>query len=95
MALVWLIDDVDAYIAHLPEIKAKLKEEAQAGFNRARAKKAADKTDPDNPGPHSRITLTHGSLDWFVNLEDPGGAAAAIEFGSRGREGKHYISGVW
>lgn len=95
MAIVWTVKNVDSTIAHLAEVKAIVRAEATAGFDRAKAKKAADVRDPGNRGPHSRVTLTHGKLDWFVNLEDPGGAAGAIEFGSRGRPGKHYITGVW
>lgn len=93
--------DVDAIIAHLPGVIAAVAAEAVKGGARAKARKDATSYKLDkygkitNKGPHSFIEVTHGSVDSFVSLVDPGGAAAAIEFGSHGRPGKHYITGAF
>lgn len=93
--------DIDAIIAHLPEVIAAVAEEAVKGGQRATTRKESTSYKLDkngkvaNKGPHSFIEVTHGSVDSFVSLVDPGGAAAAIELGSRGRPGKHYITGAF
>ena len=76
---------IDAYIAHMPGVRAKLRTTAAAGAARAEAILNAHRYQG-----HARITLTHGDLDWWVGLDDTRGqrAAAAIEFGrTRGRGG--------
>ena len=92
--VTWLVGgaskNVDAWIAHRPEVKAILRAEAYAGAARARATLLAHKPGTDGRVGPSRISTTKGSrLDWFVNLDDPvgigpfggqdGGAAGAIE----------------
>lgn len=75
----------DEYFAKLPGVRAELRSTAQAGGGRAETILAAHRAQG-----HSRITVTSGSLDWFVSLDDTRGdrAAAAIEFGrSGGRSG--------
>lgn len=96
--IVWLVGgggrNVDKYIAHLPEVKAVLRAEAYKGGARARAILATHKPS-GGPSPHSKITVTKGNrLDWFVNLDDPDGGAAAIEFGRSGGPGGVATSGV-
>lgn len=88
--VTWLVGgpskNVDAYIAHLPAVKAVLNAEAKAGGSRAKAKLAAHHHGATPR--HSKITVTKGTrLDWFINLDDADGGAAAIEFGSRGFPG--------
>lgn len=71
----------DEYFAKLPGVRAKLRTTAYAGAARAEAV-----LDAHRAQGHARITVTHGTLDYFVNLDDTRGqrAAAAIEFGRRG-----------
>ena len=71
----------DEYFAKLPGVRAKLAETAHKGAARAEAILVAHRHSGD-----SRITVTHGELDYFVNLDDTRGqrAAAAIEYGRRG-----------
>jgi hypothetical protein len=78
MATVHINSDCNAVVAHLPGVRAALKAKAEEGKARASAILAAHH---HGPPPHSYITVTHGRVDSFVNLVDPGGAAAAIEFG--------------
>lgn len=66
----------DDIVAHLPGVKTEVQFQARVGAAKAKAIMARHH---DTGAAH--ITLTHGKLDWFVNLVDPGGAAAAIEFG--------------
>lgn len=47
----------------------------------------------------SRLKLRYGRIDWFVNLEDPGGNALSIEYGHKDKKtgkdipGKHIFKG--
>lgn len=77
-------------IAHLDGVIAAVAAEAAAGKARAESILAAN---GHGPAPHSHITVSHGSVDSFVNLVDPGGAAAAIEFGHTTKSG-HAVQGV-
>lgn len=75
----------DEYFAKLPGVRARLRRTAYQGAARAEAILAAHRYQG-----HSRITVTRGELDYFVNLDDTRGdhAAAAIEYGRRrGRGG--------
>lgn len=72
---------LDAYIAHLPGVRATLARTAHAGAARASAILAAHHHSGD-----SEINVTRGDkLDYFVNLDDRRGqhAAAAIEYGRK------------
>jgi len=94
----WLVGgpgkNVDAYIAHRREVKAVLNLEAKAGGARAKAILAAHHH--GDTIRHSKITVTKGSrLDWFVNLDDADGGAAAIEFGRGGHAGVGALSGAF
>lgn len=91
--VTWLVkypsetDPVDAWVAHMREVKAELRRNAFEGGARARAILSAH-----HHAGHARITVTKGTkLDWFVNLDDSrsgpeegGPAAAAIELGRSG-----------
>lgn len=82
MAVIYSWFD-DAYVAHMPGVRAELKRTAYAGGARASAILSAHRAEG-----HSRITVTEGDkLDWFVNLDDTRGdrAAAAIEYGRNQR----------
>ena len=75
----------DEYFAKLPGVRRVLSRTAKDGASRAEAILAAHRYQG-----HSRITVTRGGLDYFVNLDDTRGypAAAAIEYGrKRGRGG--------
>ncbi|MDN5930420.1 MAG: DUF5403 family protein [Pseudonocardia sp.] len=74
----------DEYFAKLPGVRAELRDTAEAGGARAEAILSAHRAQG-----HSRITVTKGSLDWFVSLDDTRGdrAAAAIEYGRSGGRG--------
>jgi hypothetical protein len=95
MASVRINADCDSVVAHLPGVVEAVASEARGGARRAEAILS---------GHHrtgaAHITVTHGVTDSFVNLVDPGGAAAAIEFGhttkqGRGVEGIHAITGAF
>lgn len=71
-------------ISHLPGVKAAVLEKAKQGA----AKAEAVLTEHRHQG-HSRITVTRGSVDAWVSLDDTRGqrAAAAIEYGRSGGRG--------
>lgn len=77
----------DEYFAKFPGVRKELRSTAKAGAGRAEAILAAHRAEG-----HSRITVTYGSLDAFVSLDDTRGdhAAAAIEYGRRG--GKYGVT---
>lgn len=68
-------------VSHLPGVRGAVRAKAKEGAGRARGVLAAHRYQG-----HSRITITYGSVDAFVNLDDTRGqrAAAAIEFGRSG-----------
>lgn len=75
----------DAYVAHMRDLQSELESTAKAGARRAESILRAHRAEG-----HSRITVTKGELDWYVNLDDTRGdvAAAAIEYGrKRGKRG--------
>lgn len=74
----------DEYVAKMAGVRAELKDTANAGAARASTILAARRYEG-----HSRITVTRGSLDWWVSLDDTRGdhAAAAIEYGRSGGVG--------
>lgn len=80
-SVVFNCDDI---VAHLPGVKAEVRATANKGAARAEAVLQAHRYEG-----HSRITVTTGSLDAFVNLDDTRGdhAAAAIEYGRSGGRG--------
>jgi hypothetical protein len=71
----------DEYFAKLPGVRSALRRTAHAGAARASAILAAHHHSGD-----AEINVTHGELDYFVNLDDTRGqsAAAAIEYGRKG-----------
>lgn len=71
-------------VSHIPGVRGAVRAKAREGAGRARAVLAAHRYQG-----HSRITVTTGSVDAFVNLDDTRGqrAAAAIEFGRSGGRG--------
>lgn len=81
MAEVYL--NCDDIVAHLPGVKAAVYAKAKDGAGRASAVLAAHRYQG-----HSRITVTRGTVDSFVSLDDTRGqhAAAAIEYGRSGGE---------
>lgn len=87
--------EFNTVIAHLPGVVASVAAKAQEGKGRAEAILARH-----HKTGATHITVTHGSVDSFVNLEDPGGAAAAIEFGhttagGSAVQGIHAITGAF
>lgn len=81
-------DSMQHAIADLPEVQAKLRTTASAGRARSEARLAMAKnrngggTPPESP--MAQVNLTHGDIDFYVELEHE--AALSIEFG-RPREG--------
>jgi hypothetical protein len=86
MAEIYLNDEeMNFLISHMPGVRRQVTTTARKGAARASAILAAHHYRGD-----SRITVTYGSVDAFVNLDDTRGqhAAAAIEYGRRrGRRG--------
>lgn len=76
MASVHIDEDCNEVIAHLPGVIASVAAKATEGAGKATAILATHRYTGA-----AHITVSHGSVDSFVNLVDPGGAAAAIEFG--------------
>ena len=76
--------DCDEIVAHLPGVIAAVAKTAEKGGVRAAILLTQHTTEGDQG--HARITVTHGSVDSFVNLDDTRSqsAAAAIEFGRSG-----------
>lgn len=74
----------DEWAAKLPGVRAKVRETAKAGAARAEAILDAHRAQGD-----ARITVSHGSVDSWVSLDDRRGdrAAAAIEYGRNGGRG--------
>lgn len=84
MARVTIYPKCDDIVAHLTGVRSAVTVTAEEGASRARAVLSAHRF-----AGHSQITVTRGSLDSFVNLDDTRGdhAAAAIEFGRTGKNG--------
>lgn len=84
MARATIYPTCDEIVAHLGGVRAAVGAKAEEGAARAKAVLSAHRAEG-----HSQITVTRGSLDSFVNLDDTRGdrAAAAIEFGRTGRNG--------
>lgn len=82
--MAFVVANCDEIVAHLAGVKAEVYATAQRGAARASGVLAAHRYEG-----HSRITVTRGSLDAFVNLDDTRGdhAAGAIEFGRSGGRG--------
>lgn len=93
-----VVENCDDIVAHLAGVKAAVYEKASQGQARAEGILAAHFYQG-----HSRITLTRGSLDAFVSLDDSRGqhAAAAIEYGRSGglrggaTQGVHALGGAF
>lgn len=83
--MAWVDPNVADIVAHLPGVKAAVYEKAQSGAGKAEAVLNAHRYQG-----HSRITVTRGDVDSFVNLDDTRGehAAAAIEYGRPFVEGR-------
>lgn|SRR5690606_15238434 len=81
---VWVDPRCDEIIAHLPGVIGAVHDTAQQGARRAEAILRSRRHEG-----HSRITVTRGTVDSFVNLNDERGdhAAGVIEYGRSG--GKH------
>lgn len=79
-----VVANCDDIVAHLPGVKAEVYATAAKGQARAKAI-----LDAHRYTGASRITLTRGTLDAFVSLDDTRGdhAAAAIEYGRSGGRG--------
>lgn len=83
--MAFVVANCDDIVAHLPGVRAEVRATANKGAAKAEAVLAAHRYEG-----HAQITVTTGSLDAFVNLDDTRGdhAAGAIEFGrSGGRSG--------
>ncbi|HEY9417881.1 MAG TPA: DUF5403 family protein [Pseudonocardia sp.] len=81
MARVTIYKSCNSDVAHLTGVIAAVASAAGRGAARADAILSAHKPGVDSTVGPTFIEVTHGKTDSFVNLVDPGGAAAAIEFG--------------
>lgn len=95
MASVNIYRSCNEIVAHLPGVVAAVAAKAEEGKGRAEAILARH-----HRTGAAHITVSHGTTDSFVNLVDPGGAAAAIEFGRSGgprgaTQGVRAISGAF
>jgi len=96
MARIWLIkdEDMNRTISHLPGVIGAVRTQAEAIGIKAEARLERVHT----PERESKVTVTFGDVDAFVNLEDPDNAMA-IEFGHflhvNGRETNHFILGKY
>jgi hypothetical protein len=81
MAKVTIYKRCNEIVAHETGVIAAVASKAGEGAARAEAILAAHQPGRQPGSGGSHITVTHGDVDSFVNLVDPGGAAAAIEFG--------------
>lgn len=66
-------------VSHLENVKAEVDSEARKIGTKARARLASHRKTGQ-----AKVTVSHGEVDSFVNLEDP--AALSIEFG-------HFVKG--
>lgn len=87
MASVHINANCNEVVAHLPGVIGAVAAKAQEGAGRAEAILARHQPGKQPGSGGSHITVTHGSVDSFVNLIDPGGAAVNIEFGRSGGRG--------
>lgn len=96
MAKVDLISQkqMNRTISHLPGVNGSVRQQAQKIGAKAEARLNAHHT----PARESEITITHGNVDSFVNLDDPDNALA-IEFGHvlyvNGKRTGRYIPGLY
>lgn len=87
MAIVYA--DCNSTVAHLEGVSNAVHRRALQAQAVARAKLTARR----DTGA-SYIDVTRGSTDSFLNLNDPGGGAMAIEFGRSGTRGRGASPGV-
>lgn len=76
-------DKIEKALASQPEVRAELKAQRDVIYAKARALFAQH----DHPRG-ARITKASGRVDYYVCLDDEGGAAAAIEYGHTTKDGK-------
>lgn len=96
MARVWLLPQkrMNHVISHLEGVKMSVRAQAQKIGAKAEARLESVHT----PERESKITITYGDVDSFVNLDDPDNAMA-IEFGHvlyvNGKRTGKYIPGKY
>ena len=83
------LDAMNYAISGIDGVHGAVMDYTNASARRAESRLAQHRHDGD-----SKITVTEGEVDGFVNLDDTDGewAAAAIEFGRRGADGLYIIS---
>lgn len=99
MAVI-IYDDCNDTVAHLPGVHAAVVARARQAEGVAQARLASHKPGLDRIIGPTYVDVTTGDVDAFLNLNDPGGAAAAIEFGRSGgpsgpMDGLHIITGAF
>lgn len=92
---VWIDPDCNKIVAHLGGVHGAVVARAHVAEGVAAARLAAHKPGRDRLIGPSYVSVTTGDVDAFLNLVDPGGAAAAIEFGRPGMDGLHIITGAF
>lgn len=97
---VEIYPDCNKTVAHLSGVHAAVVARARVAEAVAAARLAAHKPGKDRAIGPSYVNVTTGDVDAFLNLNDPGGAAGAIEFGRSGgrggaMQGLHIITGAF
>lgn len=87
---VFIEPDCNDTVAHLAGVVAAVHAKALEGEGKAKGILAARR----DTGA-SYIDVTQGDTDSFLNLNDPGGNAMAIEFGRSGARGRGTSQGVF
>lgn len=87
MAIVY--PDCNDTVAHLDGVVGAVYAKAQEGAAKAQSILALH-----HHTGNAHIDVTRGDVDSFVNLNDPGGNAMAIEFGRAGTRGRGTSQGV-
>jgi len=81
--MVWVSEFAPRDVARLPGVRAEVAAKGRQIASRARAGLAAHRDTGS-----ARISVESRSPDYLVHLEDPHGAAAAIELGGVRRDGR-------
>jgi hypothetical protein len=92
---VEIYPDCNKKVAHLDGVHAAVVARTAEAAAVATGRLAAHKPGKDALIGPSYVDVTTGDVDAFLNLNDPGGAAAAIEFGRPGMDGLHIITGAF
>ena len=88
---------INTTVSHLPGVRDAVHDKAVQIAGKAEQRLSLHRKPDDDTS--SEVTVTQGTVDSFINLEDDGGGAIGIEFGYRAENGKivhglHIITGA-